>query len=74
MSGILLSFPNTGGSSFSATTVSTTVHSQKALEQYGSESLFLTIYNYFSISVKKIKNYVLIRLASNFVKAYEGKN
>jgi len=52
-----LSFPNTGGSSFSTATVSTTVHSRKALEQHGSESFYLLeiIYNYFLISVKKIK-------------------
>jgi hypothetical protein len=49
-----LSFPNTGGRSFSAAAVSAIFHGPKALEKSGSEKfIFLSLYINFVIPVKK---------------------
>jgi hypothetical protein len=45
---IFLSFPNTGGNTFSDTTFSTTFHSQLALEKMAWRSLFISLFKPFN--------------------------
>jgi hypothetical protein len=55
---IVLSFPNTGGSTFSDTTFSTIFHSQLALEKMARRNLFISLFKPFNaeLSSKMLKN------------------